>query len=93
MHNLGEFPSKANPDVWMKDCDDHWEYLATWVDDLLYIGMDPEALYKQLRELKFQLKGVGELTYHLGGDFKCMNLPEELLIWGLHTFVKKMLKK
>ena len=93
MSGLKWFPSKADPDVWMLDCGDHWEYVATWVDDLLYIGMEPEKFYATLRELGYKLKGVGEPTYHLGGDFKRVKEPEDVLTWGSHTFVKKMLSK
>eukprot|EP00957_Ditylum_brightwellii_P043074 3263265-Ditylum_brightwellii.AAC.1 len=34
MYQLGFMLSKADSDVWMKDCKDHWEYVCTWVDDL-----------------------------------------------------------
>ena len=93
MDFLGWFPSKADPDVWMKDCGDHYEYLATWVDDLLYIGHNPNCFYKLITDLGFKLKGVQYPTYHLGGDFKRVNEPEPMLTWGSHTFVKKMLLK
>ena len=33
MYQLGFMPSKADSDVWMKDCKDHWEYVCTWVDE------------------------------------------------------------
>ena len=41
MHDQGWFPSKADPDVWMHDKGDHYEYLDAWVDDLLFVGKDP----------------------------------------------------
>eukprot|EP00957_Ditylum_brightwellii_P013700 1032704-Ditylum_brightwellii.AAC.1 len=30
IYQLGFMPSKADSDVWMKDCKDHWEYICTW---------------------------------------------------------------
>ena len=36
MKRLGFFPSRSDPDVWMKDKGDHYEYVVVYVDDLLY---------------------------------------------------------
>jgi hypothetical protein len=93
MDFLGWFPSKADTDVWMRDCGDHYEYVATWVDDLLYIGHNPDVFYKAITDMGYKLKGVGFPSYHLGGDFKRVTEPEDVLTWGSHTFVKKMLSK
>ena len=59
MHDLGFFPSHADPDIWMRDKKVHWEYIATWVDDLMYVGHDPDEFYAQLTDVGFKLKGVG----------------------------------
>ena len=91
MSALGWFPSKADPNVWMKDLGDHWEYLCTWVDDLLYADNNGEQFYQDLRNAGYKLKGVGTPTYHLGGDFKRVTDPEEVLTWGSHTYIQKML--
>eukprot|EP00957_Ditylum_brightwellii_P022741 1715186-Ditylum_brightwellii.AAC.1 len=91
MYQLGFMPSKADSDVLMKDCKDHWEYVCTWIDDLLYDGCNGKAFYDALHELKYPLKGVSEPTYHLGGDFKRVAEPESMLTWGAQTYVKRML--
>ena len=92
MHNMGFHPSKADSDVWMKDCGSHYEYVATYVDDLLYCGKDPKKFYATLeKDYKYKLKGVGHPTYHLGGDFKRVSEPESILTWGALTYVKRML--
>ena len=88
MYQLGFMPSNADSDVWMKDCKDHWEYVCTWVDDLLYAGCNGKAFYDALHELKYQLKGVSEPTYHLGDAFKIVTEPETMLTWGAQTYVK-----
>ena len=93
IHNQGWFPSKADPDVWMRDKGDHYEYIAVWVDDLLYVGHDPESFFQLHKEKGYKLKGVGAPTYHLGGYFARVEDPEPMLTWGSHTFVKKMLAK
>ena len=93
MSALNWKPSKADPDVWMKDCGDHWEYVCTWVDDLLYAGSDGEGFFQELRDIGYKLKGVGEPSYHLGGDFKRVTEPENMLLWGSYTYIKKMLSQ
>ena len=93
MHNEGWFPSKADPDVWMHDNGDHYEYLAVWVDDLFYVGKDANAFCKLLDKKGYKLKGVGMPSYHLGGDFERVKEPFEVLTWGSTTFVKKMFLK
>ena len=92
MSNLGFFPSKADDDVWMKDCGDHHEYVCTWVDDLLHAGKRGEGFFEDLKDLGYKLKGVGAPRYHLGGDFRRVEHPEPgMLTWGSYTYVKKML--
>eukprot|EP00957_Ditylum_brightwellii_P055110 4177260-Ditylum_brightwellii.AAC.1 len=75
----------------MKDCKDHWEYVCTWVNDLLCAGHNWKAFYDALCELKYQLKGVSDPTYHLGGDFKRVREPESMLTWGAQTYVRRIL--
>eukprot|EP00957_Ditylum_brightwellii_P007032 532217-Ditylum_brightwellii.AAC.1 len=75
----------------MKDYKDYWEYVCTWVDDLLYFGHNGKAFYNAPRELKYQLKGVIEPTYHRGGDFKRAAEPESMLTWGPQTYMRRML--
>ena len=64
----GFFPSKAEPDIWMRDCGDHYEYIATYVDDLAIASKNPQAIIDAL-ETKFKLKGTGPITFHLGCNF------------------------
>ena len=46
----------------MRDCGDHYEYIAVYCDDLTIASKDPEAISKTLIDVhKFKLKGTGEL--------------------------------
>ena len=66
----GFFPCKAEPDIWMRDAGDAYEYVAVYVDDLAFVVKDPKAFEKTLIEkYKFKLKGTGPITFHLGCDF------------------------
>ena len=70
LRSIGFTPSKADSDVWMRKKNDHYEYIAVYVDNLAIASRDSQALITILQEqCKLQLKGVGPLTYHLGCDF------------------------
>jgi hypothetical protein len=70
LRELGFTPSKAEPDIWMREVDGIYEYIACYVDDLAIASKDPETIAKQLQEkYGFKLKGTGNITYHLGMDF------------------------
>jgi hypothetical protein len=54
------------------------------------IGTYPERFFQSLTETyNFKLKGVGEPSYHLGGDF--FHDQDGTLAWGAATYVKKMI--
>jgi hypothetical protein len=53
----------------MVDKSSHYEYLATYVDDILIWSKDPMAVIKSL-EKTYMLKSVGIPEYYLGGNVK-----------------------
>ena len=64
------FPSKAEPDIWMRKCKDHYEYIAACVDDLLIASKNPQGIVDiLLNKYNFKLKGTGSVQFHLGCDF------------------------
>ena len=67
LSDMGFTPGKADPDVWMKDCGTHYEYVCVWVDDLAVMMKDPNLFFEGLRDRAYKLKGVGDIKYHLGG--------------------------
>jgi len=91
MQNLGYFPSKADPNIWMRKTPGKWEYVCIYVDDLLIASDTPSYLTDALQKLGYKLKGVGEPEYHLGGDIKKVKDPEEVLQWGPTRYVKRMM--
>jgi len=67
---MGFTPSKADGDVWMRRVDDHYEYIAVYVDDLAIASKDPGAIVEELKSrFGYKLKGVGPLEFHLGCNF------------------------
>ena len=93
---LGFSPSKADFDLWMKDCGTHYEYIATWVDDLLIMSKDPMAIITDLKK-KYTLKGVGTPEYYLGGDLGRVKHPSapsgSYLVTSARTYIKKVCEK
>ena len=82
--------SRADPDIWMKDKGDHWEYICTYVDDILVMSKEPELFMETLQKT-FKMKGVGPPSYHLGADF--VRHENGKLSWGSKTYVKKILSQ
>jgi bacillopeptidase F (M6 metalloprotease family) len=50
---------------------DHYEYIASYVDDLAIASKDPQAIIDALEGApnNFKLKGTGPMQFHLGCDF------------------------
>jgi Reverse transcriptase (RNA-dependent DNA polymerase) len=90
MRIMDFYPYKADPDVWLKDCDTHYEYVLVYVDDLMFIGKKPQAFFDSLTtEHSFKLKGIGKASYNLGGEFFCDS--DGTLAWGAQLYVEQML--
>jgi hypothetical protein len=70
LRSMGFFPSHADPCLWMRRVDDHYEYIAVYVDNLAIASKDPAGIIRALTEdYKFKLKGTGPVKFHLGCDF------------------------
>jgi hypothetical protein len=70
LRDMGFFPCKAELDIWMRCVNDHYEYIAMYVDDLAISSKDPKAITDTLmNKYNFKLKGTGEIEYHLGMSF------------------------
>ena len=67
LREMGYLPSKADYDFWYKDCGDHYEYVATYVDDVLIYSRKPMEVISKLKK-DYILKGIGDPEYYLGGD-------------------------
>jgi hypothetical protein len=61
---LGFEKTKHDSDLWMVDKSAHYEYLATYVNDILIWSKDPMAVIKAL-EKTYMLKNVGIPEYYL----------------------------
>ena len=66
----GFFPCRAEPDIWMRPADGHYEYVAVYVDDIAFAVNKSQEFVAQLsNKHNFKLKGTGPIDYHLGANF------------------------
>jgi hypothetical protein len=90
LRDMAFFPCKADPDVWMRRMLDHYEYIAVYVDDLAIVSKNPGAITKALIDkYNYKLKGVGPISYHLGGNFDRDN--DGTLRYGPRKYIEKII--
>jgi hypothetical protein len=65
--DLGFKPSRADPDLWMRKMDNHYEYIATFVDDITIFSKDPHKILNTLKKM-YDFKNVGDPEYYKGAD-------------------------
>jgi hypothetical protein len=90
LRQLGWRPSKADADLWMKRVDDHWEYLSTYVDDILVLAKYPMAVINKFKSF-YTLKGIGEPEYYLGGEIAIT--PDTKLACSTETYIERAVTK
>ena len=69
---MGFVPCRADTSIWMRLAKDgkSYEYIATYVDDLLIAMKNPQEVIDMLKDkYKFKLKGTGRVAFHLGMAF------------------------
>jgi hypothetical protein len=67
LRSIGFKPSRVDNDFWIRKKGDHYEYLATYVDNILAFLREPMGIIKVIKE-SYSLKGVGAPKYNLGGN-------------------------
>jgi Reverse transcriptase (RNA-dependent DNA polymerase) len=75
LRSMGLIESKAKTDIWMRENNGLYEYIAVYVDDLLIAARDPGEVTRTLENAH---KFMPRVSVHL------------LTIWDVTTFVKKM---
>ena len=90
LRDMGFVSSKADPDIWMRDKGDHYEYIGVYVDDLAIASREPQKIIDcLLNDHKLKLKGTGPLTYHLGCDY--FRDKTGVLCGSPRTYVEKLI--
>jgi len=94
LFKMGFTPSKADTDVWMRDCGDHYEYIAKYIDDLIIVSHETMKVIAEVEKPKgpYGLKGTGTPEYYLGGDVH-ISYNKENKISELKTSAKTYIKR
>src|SRR5687768_11038151 len=64
---MGYKSSKADYDLWIKEVDGHYEYLARYVDNVIAYSKEPLLVIQELKRT-YIMKGIGKTQYYLGGN-------------------------
>jgi hypothetical protein len=84
------FASLADPCIWMRRVDNHYEYIAVYVDDLAIASKCPAGIIRALTEdYKFKLKGTGLIEFHLGCDF--FSDEEDVSCFAPRKYIDKLI--
>ena len=96
LRRMGYRPSKGEPNLWIKDCKEHYEYIATYVDDLMIASKKVDDVIKTIEET-YDLKGVGPPEYYLGGNVEEMDehWTKKGIRWSLNasTYIEGIIPK
>eukprot|EP00977_Amphora_coffeiformis_P007084 scaffold1545_cov206-Amphora_coffeaeformis.AAC.1 len=90
LRTLGFTPTYADPDVWIWDGGDCFEYIVVYVDDIFTVLKEPAIFYDAIQSepWNYKLTNVEEPKYHLGGDF--FRDSDGTFCYGAQTYVKRM---
>ena len=70
LYDMGFLPSKADYNLWIRPREDHYEYIAVIVDDLLIMSKNPKSITSTLSDVfNYKLKGVGLPEYYSGSRY------------------------
>jgi len=90
LRDMGFFPCIAEPDVWMRDTGEKYEYVCVYVDDLAIVMAKPEEFIELLKtKYNYKLKGVGPLEYHLGADV--WRDEDGVLCFGAKKYITRLI--
>jgi hypothetical protein len=86
LSDMGFVPSRADPDIWMRQAFDqmtkasYWEYILVYVDDVLVIGMEPRATLNILEsDYNYVFKDFGPPTQYLGASIGTNDLDNQTI--------------
>ena len=99
LRDMGFRPSKADYDLWMRQRQYHWEYVAVIVDHLLVYSKEHTTIIEPLKKVyQYGLKGVGTPEYYNGADmtydteFKCWTISVKTYVKNVYDRISKLLE-
>ena len=89
---LGFERSRCKSDIWIRDAGDCYEYVGTYIDDLIIVYKESQELLDKLQEgpFKFKLKGLQSIddAVHLGAVFS--RDKDGVLTMNPNRYIKRM---
>ena len=96
LRSMGWKESKAENDVWMKDMNTHYEYLAVYSDDIIVASKNPQEVMDEIRKT-YIMKGVGVPDYFIGAEYGRIkgNYTDRGVTstWSAKTYLKNVIEK
>jgi hypothetical protein len=83
--------TKHDPDLWMVEKASHYEYLVTYMDEILIWSKDLMAVIKSL-EKTYMLKSLGTLEYCSGGNVEFFEESWKNQAFGLALFENTLIQ-
>jgi hypothetical protein len=81
---------------WIRQCNNHYLYIATYVDDLMVYSKDCQTIIDKI-EKDYILKGTGRPEYYLGGDIDHLDDQWEKdgirMALSARTYIKNVTEK
>jgi methionine synthase II (cobalamin-independent) len=76
IRELGFFPCKAEPDIWIRKRDNMYEYIDVYIDGLAITMTNPKEFMDILENKhKFKFRGTGPISFHLWTSLGMMTTP------------------
>jgi len=92
LYKIGYVPSLADPDVWLRpaikqDGVKYWEYLLSYVDDILSISEKPLNTLKAIQNENFKFKDdkMDKPKVYLGADLSLIDNEEGIECWAISS--------
>lgn len=93
---IGFSPSKSDRDFRRRDREDHYEYIACYVDDIMIFSRNTNYLLQEIK-ITYSPKGVGYPEYYVGGNIEVLGEGriKDSLITALFSeiYVKNVIPK
>ena len=95
LRDLGYSSTQADPDVWIKVMNDHYEMVLVYVDDILIFSKDPKSVMDVLgNQYELKPESVKQPDIYLGANLDKVQLPDGRSEWSMspRTYVKNAIK-
>ena len=88
---IGFQPSRADPDLWIKENEEGYDYIATHVDDVIVASKNPQQ-YISLIEQEYALRNIEvDPSYYLGA--RLTKRPDGKILMNMDEYCKEIIRK